>query len=90
MKPALTRRLDAVESALGGGEREVVYIKDWFRDSHEDVDEKLARWLKGEDVPGARSDVAERENALVVIVQGISPEHFRSCARCQAKHGVSR
>src|SRR5688572_8303919 len=86
MKAMLTRRLAAVESALGTREQEVVHITAWFKDSHEEVDEKLARWRRGEDVAGARSDVADRENAFVIIVQGISPEHFRNCARCQAKH----
>jgi hypothetical protein len=75
-----------VESSLGAQTTEYGVIWDWFSYSHEEVDEKYARWVNAEDAPGAHSHIVDRENANVHIVVGISPEHYRNCARCQSKH----
>jgi hypothetical protein len=85
MKPELVRRLGAVETALGGTE-EFALILGWFDDSHEAIDEKLARWRSGEDIPGAPNDIVDRTNARVMIVFGVSPEHYANCPICQAKN----
>jgi hypothetical protein len=50
------------------------------------IDEKLARWRSGESIPGAPDHIADRANALIVVVHGVSPDHDQKCARCRAKH----
>jgi hypothetical protein len=88
MKSTLMKRLEAVESSLGARTTEYGVIWDWFSDSHEEVDEKYARWENGEDVPGAPNHIVDRQNANVLIVVGISPDHYMNCARCQAKRSA--
>ena len=79
--------LEAVEHALSSKERRFVLINDWFDDSHDEIDDKLARWRNGEDVPGAPSDVVDRAEAEAMIIVGISPGHFETCERCRAEEG---
>ena len=85
MKSTLVKRLEAVEASLGVGAVEYGVIWDWFDDSHEEIDDKYARWENGEDVPGAPKHIVNRKNAKVHIIVGLSPDHVASCPRCQAK-----
>ena len=85
MKSTLIKRLEAVENSLGARTAGYGVIWDWFSDSHEEVDEKFTRWQNGEDIPGAPNHIVDRKNAKIHIVFGVSPDHFASCARCQAK-----
>ena len=85
MKSTLMKRLEAVETSLGARTAEHGFITEWCNDSHDEIDEKYARWENGENVPGAPNHIVDRKNAKIHIVFGVSPDHFASCARCQAK-----
>jgi hypothetical protein len=51
--------------------RESVWISAWGSDPPEIREDKLARWRNGEDIPGAPTDVFDRESAEVhVLVWG--------------------
>jgi len=90
MSSPFMKRLQVLERKLDppANKQIFVVIDTWSGDSEEEHESKLARWRAGEDIEGAPTDIEDRENATIWIVQFGKPGDANSTTKSRGLGGT--